>query len=81
MLSFITNNVKGIQSSKKRLKLIRCFKDKVGTTGVLSLQETHSTSKMEQKWKETLKIKLPFFTEKKFLQCPNYLLWKRKFFC
>ena len=51
-LSFITNNVKGIQSYKKRLKLIQYFKEKIGPTGVLFLQETYSTSKVEQKWKE-----------------------------
>ena len=38
-LSFITDNVKGIQSSKKRLKLILYFKDKIGTTGELFLQK------------------------------------------
>ena len=54
-LSFITNNVKGIQSSKKRLKLIQYFKDKIGSTGVLFLQETHFNSKIEQKWIEDFK--------------------------
>ena len=54
-LSFITNNAEGIQSSKKRLKLIQYFKGKIGSTGVLFLQETHSHSKIEQKWKEDFK--------------------------
>ena len=48
-VSFITNNVKGMQSSKKRLKLIQYFKSKKGSNGVLFLQETHSNSKVEQK--------------------------------
>ena len=48
-LSFITNNVKEIQSYKKRLKLIQYFKEKIGSTGVLFLQETHSSSTVEQK--------------------------------
>ena len=47
--SFITNNFKGMQSSKKRLKLMQYFKDKIGSTGVLFLQETHSDSKVKQK--------------------------------
>ena len=51
-LSFITNNVKGTQSYKKRLKLIQYSKEKIGSTRVLFLQETHSSSKVEQKWKE-----------------------------
>ena len=42
--TFIDNNVKGIQSSKKRLKLIQYFKDKIGSTGILFLQETHYDS-------------------------------------
>ena len=54
-LNFIANNVKGIQSSKKRLKLIQYFKDKIKSTGVLLLQDTHSDSKIEQKWKEYFK--------------------------
>ena len=48
-LSFITSNVKGIQSCKKRLKLIQYFKEKIRSTEVLFLQETHSSSKVEQK--------------------------------
>ena len=63
-LIFITKKVKGLQSSKKRLKLIQYFKDKIGSTGVLFLQETHSNSKIEQKWKEG---KFSFLTEKKVL--------------
>ena len=49
-LSFITNNVKVIQSFKKRLKLMQHFKEKIGPTGVLFLQETRSSSKVAQKW-------------------------------
>ena len=59
-LSFITNNVKGIQSSKKRLKLMQYFKDKIRPTGVLFLQETHSESKVEQKWKVDFKGPVSF---------------------
>ena len=44
-----------MQSSKKRLKLMQYFKDKIGSNGVLFLQETHSNSKVEQKWKEDFK--------------------------
>ena len=50
-LIFITNNVKGMQSSKTRLKLMQYFEDKIGSTGVLFLQETHSDSKVGQKCK------------------------------
>ena len=63
-LSFITNNVKGIQSSKKRLKLIQYFEDKIGSTEVLFLQETHSNSKIKQKSKKDFKRQV-FFSHKK----------------
>ena len=66
-LSFITNNVKGIQSSKKRLKLMQYFKDKIGSTDVLFLQETHSDSKVKQKWKEYFKGPVFFLTESQIL--------------
>ena len=51
-LTFITNNFKRTQSFKTRLKLIQYIKSKIGACGLLFLQETHSSSKVEQKWKE-----------------------------
>ena len=76
-VSFITNNVKGMQSSKKRLKLMQYFKYKIGSTGVLFLQETHSDSKVGQKCKY-FKGPVFFFSWKvKFLWRFNCLLWNR----
>ena len=40
-LTFLTNNVKGLQASKKRIKLIEYFKSKLNHNGFLFLQETH----------------------------------------
>ena len=51
-LSFITNNFKGVQSIKKRLKLIEYFKSKITTHGILFLRETYSSSEGEQKWQD-----------------------------
>ena len=51
-LSFITNNVKGIQSLKKRLKLIEYFKSKITTHRILFLQKTHSSSDGKRKWRD-----------------------------
>ena len=67
-LSFTTNNVKGIQSSKKRFKLIQYFKDKVELTGVLFLRETHSNSKIKLKWKKDFKGQV-FFSPGKTNSC------------
>ena len=49
-LSFITNNVKGIQLNKKRLKQRKYFKSKITAHGILFLQETYSSCDDEQKW-------------------------------
>ena len=46
--NFITNNVKGLQSSKKRIKLFEHFKGKLGPRGILFLQETHSSPESEK---------------------------------
>ena len=46
-LSFITNNVKGMQSSRKRLKLMQYLKDKIGSPGVLFPQEADSDNKVK----------------------------------
>ena len=67
-LSFITSNVKGIQSLKRRLKLIQYFKSKIESCGLLFLQETHSNSKVEQKWKKDFHGKV-FFSHGKTNSC------------
>ena len=51
-LSFITNNVKGIQSLKKRLKVIEHLKSKTRTHGILFLQEIHPSSDDQQKCRD-----------------------------
>ena len=38
-INFISNNVKGFQSTSKRLKLIKYFKDKIVSNGLLFLQK------------------------------------------
>ena len=59
-LGFITKSVKEIQSLRKRLKPIQHFKSKIGPCEVLFLQETHSSSTVEQKWKEDFHGKVFF---------------------
>ena len=46
--NFLTNNVKGLQSSKKRVKMFEYFKDKIGHGVILFLQETHSSVDTEK---------------------------------
>ena len=58
--NFITNNVKGLLLSKKRLKLFEYFRNKLSSNGMLFLQETHSTINNELKWKDKFKGALFF---------------------
>ena len=67
-LSFITNNVERMQSPKERIKLIQYLKSKIGPCGLLFLQENHSNSKVEQKWKEDFHGKI-FFSHGKSILC------------
>ena len=60
-LCFITNNVKGLQSSDKRLKLTEYLKHKLETNGALFLQETNSASDDEKARADDFKFKI-FFT-------------------
>ena len=48
--NFLTNNVKGLQSTKKRLKLFNFLKNKIGPKGILFLQEKQSSVEREKKW-------------------------------
>ena len=50
------------------MKLIQYLKDKIGLTGVLFLQETHSNGKIESKWKEDFKGQV-FFSHGKINSC------------
>ena len=47
--NFISNNVKGIENSLKRLKTFNYLKENISSNGVLFLQETLSSSKDEIK--------------------------------
>ena len=57
---FLSNNVKGIHPSKKRLKQFDCFKIKLKPNRLLSLQETHSTTDWEKMWKGQFEGELHF---------------------
>ena len=66
-LRFMVNNVEGIHSSKKTLKLIQDFKDKEGSTGKLFLQEAHCNSRAEQNWKDNFNGQIIFYHGKQIL--------------
>ena len=57
---FIRNNVKGLQLSKKQLKLTGYQKNKIESNGVLFLPETNSVSDYENDWADDLKVQVFF---------------------
>ena len=40
-LPFLSNNVNGLHSSKKRVKMFEYFKDQIVNNGIIFLQKTH----------------------------------------
>ena len=56
--NFFTNNIKGLQSTKKRLKLFNFLKNKIGPKRILFLKETHSSLETEKKWNDDFKDKI-----------------------
>ena len=62
--NFLTNNIKELQSSKKRVKMFEYFKNKIGLRGILFLQETHYSIDTEKQWNDEFKGQLCFFSGK-----------------
>ena len=65
--NFISNNAKGIKASEKRLKLLEYLKNNINDNGFPFLQETHTLSNDELKWKDEFGGPLFFHTEKAIL--------------
>ena len=67
-ITFISNNVKGIQNSVKRIKLFEYLKSYVTGNGFIFLQETHSCINDEIKWRDEFNGEL-FFSHGKTNSC------------
>ena len=65
--NFISNNLNGRKASEKRLKLFAYPKNNINDNGIIFLQETHSLSNDELKWKDEFGGPLFFHTEKAIL--------------
>ena len=63
-LQFLSNNVKGLQNSFKRIKIFEYLKNNIGSNGFLFLQETHSSLADRKKWADELKRPI-FFSHSK----------------
>ena len=66
--NFLSNNVKGLQSSKKRSKLFQFFKNKISPKGILFSQETHFSNVTEIIWSDEFNGDL-FFSYGKTNSC------------
>ena len=62
------NNVRGLQSTKNRLKLFTFLKNKIGPKGILFLQGTHSSVETEKKWIDDFKDKI-YYSHSKSNSC------------
>ena len=71
--NFISNNVKGIKASEKRLKLFEYIKNNINDNGFIFLQEIYSLSNNELKWKDEFGGPLFFTWKKQFLWGGNQL--------
>ena len=67
-ITFISNNVKGIQNSAKRIKLFKYLKSYVTGNGFIFVQETHSCINDEIKWRDEFNGEL-FFSHGKTNSC------------
>ena len=65
---FISNNVKGLQNSLKRIKIFEYLKNNLGSNGFLFLQETHSSLADGKRWADELKGPI-FFSHGKTDSC------------
>ena len=67
-LNFISNNVKGLQNSTKRIKIFEYLKNKVTSDCFIFLQETHSNKDSEKRWSDEFKGQF-FFSHGKTNSC------------
>ena len=59
-LNFLSNNINGLKSSKKRIKMSDYFREKIANNGTLFLQETHSSLDAVFNWRDNFKGELFF---------------------
>ena len=67
-ISFISNNVKGIQQKEKRIKIYEYLKNNISLNGFIFIQETHSSADCEKRWNDDFDGKL-FFSHGRTNSC------------
>jgi len=66
---FVSNNVKGIKASAKRLKMFEYLNSKANKNGIIFLQETHSSIDDEKKWQDEFNGSLFYFSHGSYNSC------------
>ena len=75
--AFLTNNVRGLKLTKKRIKSLEYFKSKLAFSSVLFAQDTRSTKEIKQKWKDELNGQIFFLAwEMQFVWCFYSFFWQ-----
>ena len=72
-LRFLSNNVSGLRSSKKRVKMFEYFKGKIVNSGIIFLQETHSSEDTFNEWQDNFKELFFFAWHNKVLRRDDWL--------
>ena len=67
-LNFLSNNVNGLKSSKKRIKMFEYFREKTSNNGIIFLQGTPSSEDTFNNWRNDFKGKV-FFSHGSATSC------------
>ena len=66
-LLFLSNNVNGLCSSKKCVKIFEYFKGQIVNNGIIFLRETYSSEDTFNKWRDDFKGEIFFRTARQVL--------------
>ena len=66
-LRFLSNNVNGLRSSKRRVKMFEYFKGQIVNNRIIFLQKTHSSEDAFNEWRDDFKGEVFFRTAQQVL--------------
>ena len=72
-LNFLSNNVIGLNSSKKRIKMFEYFREKIANNGILFLQGTHFSHDTVINGVMILKVNFFFTWNHKFMRPHDWI--------
>ena len=60
ILNFLSNNVNGLKSSKKRIQMFEYFREKISNNRIIFLQGTHSSENTFNNWRNDFREEVFF---------------------